>query len=539
VERATILINGSLHKRSSLRKTLLHELGHGFGLRDCPDCRSGATVMNYFSQQSVMGFKIRKGDKISNQPTACDISQIANGYRQNSPPMHKTTEDELENRTVVADEMVDTLDAQSGNSDENIIAPYIKPAVAPESNRPQNDPYSRPAVFRGLKRFAGAQHQRGAPLRVAGVLAIVPPHNEPSTLKEFSLFAFAQHPQVWPVKAGNILANFPYMDLLPLEEFNLFANPPRSTSGQVKPVATDSYAQAAPVREGLLSISLHPRVASAHKANVPTPHFQSGPVQRPNAFAMASYLKPSVPNANSHAIDAGVRTEGVLTDAEKAELESSLPTLLNIETETMEELNNYTFKRDVLIQTIDSKGRVSGEYRRVSDLVFDDSGARIERGLSVSKPTFRRLKITPEYVEDFSGAQLKGFELSKRDHYRIEPFMTDVINGVGMRVYRITPLNLNAERVAQARVFYGFAWVDEKTGKIIKIKGCALPDDKQRYPMFETQREVVDGVHFFPARTIADDYLVFPSQTIHIRMLITYSDYKRFSSRVKITEVEN
>ena len=32
--------------------------------------------MNYFSQQSVMGFKIRKGSKISDKPTACDISQM-------------------------------------------------------------------------------------------------------------------------------------------------------------------------------------------------------------------------------------------------------------------------------------------------------------------------------------------------------------------------------------------------------------------------------------------------------------------------------
>ena len=393
VERATILINGSLHKQSSLRKTLLHELGHGFGLRDCPDCRSGSTVMNYFSQQSVMGFNIRKGNKISDQPTACDISQITNGYRQSPPPMPKDGEDESANtRTIVADEMAALPSAKSSNSDDNIIAPYLKPAAA----------------------------------------------------------------------------------------------------------------------------------------------------RKVNLLAVGPYLKPApVPEANIHTIDTGVRKEGVLTDGEKTELESSLPTLLNTEAGTMEELNSYTFKRDVLIQTIDSKGRVSGEYHRVSDMLFDDSGARIERGLSLSKPTLRRLKVSPEYIEDFSGAQLKGFELSKRDHYRIEPFMTDIIDGLGMRVYRITPLNLNAARAAQARVFYGFAWVDEKTGKIIKIKGCALPDDKQRYPMFETQREVIDGEHFFPARTIADDYLVFPSHTVHIRMLITYSDYKRFSSRVKIIEVEN
>ena len=541
VERATILINGSLHKRSSLRKTLLHELGHGFGLRDCPNCRSGATVMNYFSQQSVMGFKLRKGNKISDQPTACDISQITSGYRQSPPPMLKDGEDESANtRTIVADEMVALPAAKSSNSDDNIIAPYLKPAAALESNKPEIAPYSKPVVLKERNLFAGTQYPQGAPVGVANMLAIAP-YDRTSILKELHLFAIAQHPQAWSARAGNILANFPFITPPTIEEFNLLANPPRSTAKQIKPVAIDLYVKATPAKEiKLLSIPLLPRMTSVKEVNVLAPYFKPAPDQRANAFAIASYLKPaSAPEANIHAIDTRVRKEGVLTDVEKTELESSLPTLLNIEAETMEELNNYTFKRDVLIQTIDSKGRVSGEYHRVSDMLFDDSGARIERGLSSSKPTLRRLNVSPEYIEDFSGAQLKGFELSKRDHYRIEPFMTDIIDGLGMRVYRITPLNLNAERAAQARVFYGFAWADEKTGKIIKIKGCALPDDKQRYPMFETQREVIDGVHFFPARTIADDYLVFPSHTVHIRMLITYSDYKRFSSRVKIIEVEN
>jgi hypothetical protein len=201
-------------------------------------------------------------------------------------------------------------------------------------------------------------------------------------------------------------------------------------------------------------------------------------------------------------------------------------------------LNDYTFRRDVRIQTIDKKGRVSGEYHRISDVVFDDAGARIERGLSLRNSTLRKLLVSPDFVEDFSGAQLKGFELAKRDHYRIEPFMMDTIDGISMRVYRITPLNLNAERDAQARVFYGFAWVNAKTGKIVKIKGCALPDHKQRYPLFETQRELIDGVHLFPTLTVADDHLVFASHTVHLRMLITYTNYKKFASTVKITEVD-
>ena len=409
-----------------------------------------------------------------------------------------------------------------------------------ERKGPEISPQSKPTVPKDRNLVADNQYSRAGQVRIANALAIAP-YAKTSTFKEFNLFAFGKYPQAWSARAGNILANFPYINLAPIEEINLFQNLPPSQTKQLNQFTSDLYFKRAAVKDiQLFSIPRLPQLTSGKNASVLVPRFRLAPDQRGNVLAIASYLAPaSVPEANNVAIGTGVSKESVLTDAEKIELESALPTLLNAEAETMEELNNYTFRRDVLIQTIDGKGRVSGEYHRISDMLFDDSGARIERALALSRPTLRQLTITPEYLEDFSGAQLKGFELSKRDHYRIEPFMTDVIDGVAMRVYRITPLNINAERAAQARVFYGFAWVDEKTGKIVNIKGCALPDDKQRYPLFETQREVVDGMHLFPARTIADDYLVFPSHTVHVRMLITYTNYKRFSSRVKITEVEN
>jgi len=72
----------------------------------------------------------------------------------------------------------------------------------------------------------------------------------------------------------------------------------------------------------------------------------------------------------------------------------------------------------------------------------------------------------------------------------------------------------------------------------MKVAGRALPELKQRYPLFETHRELVDEKHFFPVRTLADDYLVFPSRRVHVRMLITYSNYKRFAGKVNIIELD-
>lgn len=487
VERALILIKGSLHKRDRLRKTLTHEIGHVLGLRDCPQCRSGVTVMNYFSEQAIMGLRVHGGSsKIANRPTAGDISQVSAGYRQSLPPTLENGEDESEStRTITADEGFTLTDKESSHGgDDNIIAPYLKPASE----------------------------------RQAATLAIVPYLQPRSETEAYPVASFAFVKTIWKEDASR----FSFLGQLSEREANPFTLVLSLKPAQRKEASSFSV----PSLLGTLSESKAKPLAIADL--------------KPASTKSPQLVVASEParEANSPVVGPSAHSEGVLTGTEQAEFNSYLSTLLEREAQTMKELNDYTFRREVRIQTLDNKGRVSGEYHRTSDIVFDDSGGRIERGLVISQSTLRRLEISPEYVEDFSGAQLKGFDLSKHDHYRIEPFMTDTVEGIKMRVYRFTPLDLKTERSAHARMFYGFVWVDQQTGKIVKIKGCALPDDKQRFPLFETQRSLIDGVHLFPTSTIADDYLVFPSHRIHVRMLITYSNYKKFASRVSVTEIE-
>ncbi len=484
LERASILIKGSLHKRDGLRKAMLHELGHVFGLRDCPECRAGVTVMNYFSQVVIMGLKVPGGaNKIAKKPSAGDISQVLSGYRQSPPPGVANGEDESgDTRTLVSD---DASDHRNSADSDNIIAPYLGLSSKRENGQVTVAPYfnllsqTEGLSFTGIPFIKMVWQPDLTRFSVAGLVS----QREASPLGIFLL-----PKPVWK-KVGSSFAAAPF--LIRASE----RSEPRANAWDLKRVAES----------------------------------------RPNAVVVAPAPKSESAKVAETAIDL---RQSVLTAAEKTDFELYVPTLLEMETQTMKELNSYTFRRDVQIQTLDRKGHVSGEYHRISDLLFDDAGNRIERGLLSSEPRLSRLELSPQYIEDFSGAQLKGFELSKRDHYRIEPFMTDTSDGVRMRVYRMTPLNLNVERAAHTRVFYGFVWVDEKTGKIVKLRGCALPDDKQRYPLFETQRALIDGVHLFPVRTIADDYLVFPSHKVHIRMLITYTNYKRFASRVSITEIE-
>ena len=55
------------------------------------------------------------------------------------------------------------------------------------------------------------------------------------------------------------------------------------------------------------------------------------------------------------------------------------------------------------------------------------------------------------------------------------------------------------------------------------------------FPAFETRYGPVEGGHWFPVRTEGDDILPFPSGHQRVRVLIEYSNYKRFTASSTVT----
>jgi len=86
------------------------------------------------------------------------------------------------------------------------------------------------------------------------------------------------------------------------------------------------------------------------------------------------------------------------------------------------------------------------------------------------------------------------------------------------------------------RAFRGEVFVRASDQRVVRVRGKSLPEGEQRFPAFETRRERVDGTHFFPAYTHADDLLVFPRTRVRMRMTVRYSDYRRFLGKVNIVE---
>jgi len=205
------------------------------------------------------------------------------------------------------------------------------------------------------------------------------------------------------------------------------------------------------------------------------------------------------------------------------------------ETEFRRALNGYTFTRDATVQTIGLGGEVTGEYQRTSQFTFDDAGNRFERITHFPVPTLTEVSFTNEDLEDLGGVQPFALEASKIDKYNFTYVGREQVDELSTYVFDVSPKVMPKKE--SERLFQGRVWVDDRDLQIVKARGKGVPEAKQRFPVFETYRQQIDGKYWFPTYSYADDNLAFPDgQVVHIRMVVRYTDYKRFQGKVRVIE---
>jgi hypothetical protein len=211
---------------------------------------------------------------------------------------------------------------------------------------------------------------------------------------------------------------------------------------------------------------------------------------------------------------------------------------LKSEAATREALNQHTFKRDVVLQTIGPNGQVTGEYIRNSQFLFDDRGNRIERVVYHPSSTIREMRITREDIQDLAGAQLLGVDIAETGKYRLSYEGAELLDSRSAFVIDVAPATTPDSQDMKERFFVGRVWIDGETFRVIKVRGVVEPHGKQRFPMFETSRSLIAEALVFPNLTTADETLRFPARDVHYRINVRYYDYKRFASKVTITEMD-
>ena len=199
------------------------------------------------------------------------------------------------------------------------------------------------------------------------------------------------------------------------------------------------------------------------------------------------------------------------------------------ESQTEAERNQYLYRQTVTIDELDDRGALRGPDTEVRDIIFSPAQERTEE--SVGKPlnSLKNLIMTPEDFRDIRDIQPLVLTEDRLWNYETRFKGEETVDGVDCWVLQVRPRQI----LGDLRFFDGLVWVDKKEYNIIRMQGQAVPQihslkQENLFPRFTTLRKAVDGEHWFPVYTYADDTLHFRTGPQRERLRIAYSNYKRF-----------
>lgn len=219
------------------------------------------------------------------------------------------------------------------------------------------------------------------------------------------------------------------------------------------------------------------------------------------------------------------------------------------ESELREVWTEYAYQQESKLQVIGPAGVVSGELYLLSEFIFTDAGKRIQRILRAPQSTLEQAGLTFTAEDRAALIDLQPFSLTAEElpNYNVTFAGKEKIDEINTYVFDVVPKVMTDQRAlkklkdqkVEGRYFQGKVWVDDQDMQVVKVRGKVVPEFKQRFPIFETYRENIDGRYWFPTYTYADDVLNFDEGgSVHLRMVVRYKNYRKFSSDVKVTAVE-
>jgi hypothetical protein len=202
--------------------------------------------------------------------------------------------------------------------------------------------------------------------------------------------------------------------------------------------------------------------------------------------------------------------------------------------------NNYIYTQDITVQELDG-ATVSGEFRLVQDITYDDKGNRLENVTFAPQTSLRQLSLTREDYEDFRTKMAFIMTTADLPQYNVLYVGQQHLDEIDAYVFDIAPKTI----VKGQRYFQGRIWVEARDLQIVKSCGRTVPEiiantkkkknvQENLSPKFVTYREQIDGQYWFPTYIKADDTLHFRFGDIHMREIIKLTNYKRFGSTTKI-----
>jgi hypothetical protein len=201
------------------------------------------------------------------------------------------------------------------------------------------------------------------------------------------------------------------------------------------------------------------------------------------------------------------------------------------ETETEAERSEYTYRQNLTIEELDDHGAARGRYRETRDVIFSPQHERSEQMIGRADNSLKFLILTEEDFADMRNIQPLVLSEERLWNYETKFRGEETVDGVDCWVLQLRPRQI----LSGQRFFDGMLWVDKQEYNIVRMEGQAVPQirttkTENLFPRFTTIRKALDGKHWFPVYTYADDTLQFRHGPLRERLRIAYSEYKRFGA---------
>ena len=201
------------------------------------------------------------------------------------------------------------------------------------------------------------------------------------------------------------------------------------------------------------------------------------------------------------------------------------------ETETEKERNEYTYRQSLTIDELDGSGGARGQYRETRDVIFSPEKDRTEQLIGHPDNGLKHLILTEEDFADIRNIQPLVLTEDRLWNYETKFRGEELMDDVECWVLQVRPRQI----LQGQRFFDGMIWVDKKEYNIVRMEGQAVPQirstkSENLFPRFTTIRKPLDGKHWFPIYTYADDTLQFRTGPQRIRLRLGYSNYKKFGA---------
>jgi hypothetical protein len=199
------------------------------------------------------------------------------------------------------------------------------------------------------------------------------------------------------------------------------------------------------------------------------------------------------------------------------------------ESRVKEARSHYTYTQDVLVQTLNGTA-VDGQFHEVSNISYDDKGKRIEKVTFAEQSTLRGVQLSAEDMADIREFMPLILTSEILPEYNVTYSGRQHVDDLDSYVFRVEPKKEEKNK----RYYQGRIWVDDHDLQIVKLCGKSVPEvipkkkkaPKEVRPTFVTYRQLVDGL-WFPAYVRVDDTLTFGVESVHVREIIKFKDYKR------------